>query len=60
MEPVAVIHAEDGEIDSNSDEDDDNGIIAINDAPLLVVTLLLFASSGLSTAGLHKRALTEE
>jgi hypothetical protein len=36
VEPVAVIHAEDGEIDSDSDEDDDNGIIAINDAPLPV------------------------
>jgi len=33
VEPVAVIHAEDGESDSDSDEDDDNGIIAINDAP---------------------------
>ena len=36
MEPVAVIHAEDGKIDSDSDEDDNNGIIAINDAPLPV------------------------
>ena len=34
MEPVAVSHTEDGEIDSDSDEDDNNGIIAINDAPL--------------------------
>ncbi len=36
VEPVAVIHAEDGEIDSDSDKEDDNGIIAINDAPLPV------------------------
>ena len=34
VEPVAVSHTEDGEIDSDSDEDDNNGIIAINDAPL--------------------------
>ena len=36
VEPVAgaIIHAEDGEINSNSDEDDGNDIIAINDAPL--------------------------
>ena len=34
MAYVTVIHAKDGKIDSNNDEDDDNGIIAINDAPL--------------------------
>ena len=38
VEPVAgvIIHAEDGKIDSDSDKDDNNGIIAINDAPLPV------------------------
>ena len=36
VEPVTVIHAKDGEIDSDSDEDDNNGIIAINNAPLPV------------------------
>ena len=34
MEPAANIHAKEGKIDSNSNEDEDNGIIAINDAPL--------------------------
>jgi hypothetical protein len=34
VEPVAVIHAKDGEINSDSDKDNNNGIIAINDAPL--------------------------
>jgi hypothetical protein len=35
VEPVAVIHTEDGEIDSDSDsdEDDDKGIIAISNVP---------------------------
>ncbi len=38
VEPAVglIIHAEDGEINSDSDEDDDNGIIAINDAPAQV------------------------
>ncbi len=30
----AIIHAKNGEINSNNDEDDDDGIIAINDAPV--------------------------
>jgi hypothetical protein len=34
VEPAVVIHAEEGEIDNDSDEDDDEGIIAINDAPM--------------------------
>ncbi len=36
-QPVAahvIIHAKNGKIDSNNDEDDDNGIIAINKAPV--------------------------
>jgi hypothetical protein len=36
-QPVAahvIIHIENGKIDSNNDEDDNNGIIAINDLPV--------------------------
>jgi hypothetical protein len=32
--PHAIVHAEDGEINRNNDEDDNNSIIAINNAPL--------------------------